>query len=121
MRESRPLSRRPPVSDHASSVKLAGRLWRSYLKRYWPQLLASLAAMAVYAGSASAIPLGVEWINSAFVGGSNRFSAGLKEVLVWGPVIVIALGVINAGAQYLQSRWSLSAAAGKCASPWPGF
>jgi len=104
------LSRRSPVSDHASSVKLAGRLWRDYLSRYWPQLLASLVAMGVYAGSASAIPLGVEWINSAFVGGSNRFSAGLNDVLLWGPVIVISLGVLNAGAQYLQSRWSLSAA-----------
>jgi subfamily B ATP-binding cassette protein MsbA len=104
------VSRRPSVHHETSSLKLAARLWRDYLGRYWRRLAAALAAMAVYAGSASAIPLGVEWINSAFVGGSERFAAQVRDVFIWGPVIVIGLGAINAGAQYLQSRLSLGAA-----------
>lgn len=104
------VSRRSSVSGQASTRRLAARLWRDYLGRYWRQLAAALAAMAVYAGSASAIPLGVEWINSAFVGGSERFAAQVKDVFLWGPAIVIGLGAVNAGAQYLQSRLSLGAA-----------
>lgn len=110
MRKIHPLPRQFPLSDRASSVKLAGRLWTSYLARYWPRLLLSLAAMGVYAASASAIPLGVEWINSAFVGESERFSAEAGDVLIFGPLIVISLGAVNAAAQYLQSRLSLGAA-----------
>lgn len=89
---------------------LAARLWRDYLSRYWPRLVAALAAMGVYAASASAIPLGVEWINSAFSGGSARFAASARDVLIWGPALVIGLGAVNAGAQYAQSRMSLGAA-----------
>ncbi|MBI1366301.1 MAG: ATP-binding cassette domain-containing protein [Alphaproteobacteria bacterium] len=66
--------------------------------------------MGVYAGSASAIPLGVEWINSAFVGGSTRFAAKAQDVLIWGPVIVVTLGLVNALAQYAQARASQGAA-----------
>ncbi|HXI87538.1 MAG TPA: ABC transporter ATP-binding protein, partial [Parvularculaceae bacterium] len=102
----------PPrvLSHEASSVKLGARLWRSYLGRYWRRLLLALVAMSAYAASASAIPLGVEWINSAFVGGSARFTAKASDVLLWGPIIVIALGSVNAIAQYIQARASQSAA-----------
>lgn len=108
--KAQPLPRRHPVNDQASTVKLAGRLWRDYLRRYWPRLALALIAMAVYAASASAIPLGVEWINSAFSGGSERFAARAGDVLLWGPAIILGLGVVNASAQYIQGRLSLSAA-----------
>lgn len=93
-----------------SSSALVWRLWRDYLSRYWPRLGLSLLAMGLYAASASAIPLGVEWINAGFAGGTARFSPEVSQVLVWGPVIVIALGLLNASAQYVQSRLSIGAA-----------
>ena len=101
--------RRPPVSDQVSTVKLSARLW-SYLGRYWPQLAMALAAMAVYAASTSALPVGVEWINSAFAGGDNRFSADVGDVMLWGPAVIILLGAVNAGSQFLQARLAQTAA-----------
>ena len=89
---------------------LAWRLWRDYLSRYWPRLALSLIAIAVYAVSASAIPLGVEWINAGFAGGTPRFSPSIQKVQIFGPLIIIALGALNATAQYWQSRLSLGAA-----------
>ncbi|MEQ8749853.1 MAG: ABC transporter ATP-binding protein [Amphiplicatus sp.] len=103
------MPRRPPVSDQASTVKLSARLW-SYLGRYWPQLAMALAAMAVYAASTSALPVGVEWINSAFAGGDNRFSADVGDVMLWGPAVIILLGAVNAGSQFLQARLAQTAA-----------
>ena len=96
----------------ASSYALARRLWREYLSRYWPRLALSLVAMAVYAGSASAIPVGVEWINAGLAGGDGnaRFSPTVGSVMVFGPVIILCLGALNALAQYAQTRLSVGAA-----------
>ncbi|MHA7870767.1 MAG: ABC transporter ATP-binding protein [Hyphococcus sp.] len=94
----------------ASSLQLARRLWGDYLSRYWPRLGLSLAAMGVYAASASAIPIGVEWINAGFAGGTDRFSPALREVQIFGPVIVVVLGMLNGAAQYAQTRLSAGAA-----------
>lgn len=66
--------------------------------------------MSIYAASTGAIPMGIEWINSAFSNNSERFNAQAKEVLFWGPVLVIGLGGVNALAQYTQSRLNLGAA-----------
>ncbi|MEO1311282.1 MAG: ABC transporter ATP-binding protein, partial [Pseudomonadota bacterium] len=94
-----------------SGPALLARLWREGLGRYWPRIAGSLVFTAVYAASASAIPIGVEWINSAFTGGeSERFDADVRSVLIWGPVLVVALGAANATSQYVQSRLSLGAA-----------
>lgn len=97
-------------SEAAPSSRLAWRLWRDYLSRYWPRLALSLIAMAVYAASASAIPLGVEWINAGFGGGTDRFSPSLNQVLWFGPAIIICLGLANAASQYVQTRLSVGAA-----------
>lgn len=70
----------------------------------------ALAAMAVYAASTSALPVGVEWINSAFAGGDNRFSADVGDVMVWGPAVIVLLGAVNAGSQFLQARLAQTAA-----------
>lgn len=104
------MPRRPPVSDRASTVKLATRLWAGYLGRYWGRLALALAAIGVYAASAAAIPLGLEWINSAFFSGDSRFEASLGDVMAWGPALVLGLGLVNAGAQYAQARLSIAAA-----------
>lgn len=66
--------------------------------------------MAAYAGSASAIPVGVEWINAGLSGDSKRFAPALRDVLVFGPLLVIGLGAINAASQYVQTRLSAGAA-----------
>ncbi len=100
----------PTTAADASTIALAKRLWRDYLSNYWPRLVLALLAMAVYAASASAIPVGVEWINAGFAGDDSRFSPTLDQVLLIGPVLVLALGAANAIAQYVQTRLSAGAA-----------
>ena len=94
----------------ASTRRLAWRLWRDYLSRYWPRLALSLGAMAAYAASASAIPVGVEWINAGFGEGRGRFSPSLDRVLLIGPALIVGLGLVNAAAMYAQSRLNAGAA-----------
>ena len=98
-----------------SSLALARRLWRDYLGRYRGKLLIALFAMGAYAVSASAIPAGVEAINATFLGegrfaSGGRFALPAESVALWGPALIVLLGAANAGAQYLQSRLSASAA-----------
>ncbi|CAK9039502.1 ATP-dependent lipid A-core flippase (Lipid A export ATP-binding/permease protein MsbA) [Durusdinium trenchii] len=66
--------------------------------------------MAVYAGSASAIPMGVEWINAGLAGGTSRYSPTMEQVQLFGPLIIIGLGLVNALAQYFHARLSIGAA-----------
>ncbi|MEK7265035.1 MAG: hypothetical protein AAB227_02950, partial [Pseudomonadota bacterium] len=99
----------PPDETHASSAALARRLWRDYLSRYRGKLFLALAAMGVYAASAAAIPAGVEWINARLSGDAPAIEGLPAAVGVWGPVFIIALGLVNAFAQYVQARLSASA------------
>jgi subfamily B ATP-binding cassette protein MsbA len=101
---------RSAANSDASSLALAGRLWREYLSRYRGKLVLALAAMAAYAASAAAIPAGVEWINASLSGDAPTISGLPAQVGVWGPVAIVLLGAINAAAQYLQARLSSSAA-----------
>ncbi len=96
--------------NRASTPALAGRLWGEFLGRYRGKLALALAGMAVYAGSAAAIPAGVEWINARLSGDQPTIIGLDGNVAIIGPAIVIALGLLNAGAQYLQARLSSSAA-----------
>ena len=66
--------------------------------------------MGVYALSYGAIPIGVEWINSAFTGTQGRFQASPDDVFAWGPLVITCAGVMVAGSMYLQNRLSLGAA-----------
>ena len=93
-----------------TTAGLAVRLWRDYLSKYWVRYLCALIAMFFYSISFSAIPVGVEWINSAFSDGENRFSASPRDILTWGPVLILVVGISNALAQYLQTRLSSGAA-----------
>ena len=93
-----------------NSLALIRRLWGGYLSRYWPRLAISLIAMGAYAASASLIPVGVEWINAGLSGDGDRFSPTLQQVLVLGPLMIVALGAINATSQYFQTRLSAGAA-----------
>ncbi|MEO1251365.1 MAG: ABC transporter ATP-binding protein [Pseudomonadota bacterium] len=108
------LNARSDLRPAASTLALARRLWTDYLSAYWPRLALALVAMAAYAASASAIPAGVEWINerlSASVDGAGENAgSSLRQALYFGPVIIIALGAINAVAQYAQTRLSAGAA-----------
>ena len=72
----------------------------------------SLVAMAIYAGAYGIIPVGVEWINSAFSGGDNRFSATPRDIFVYGPFLIFVVAALVAGSMYCQSRLSLGAALG---------
>jgi subfamily B ATP-binding cassette protein MsbA len=93
-----------------SSLALGVRLWRDFLGRQRGKLALALLAMAVYAASAAAIPAGVEWINARLSGERPSFGALAGNVAIVGPAIVILLGLVNAGAQYVQARLSASAA-----------
>jgi len=66
--------------------------------------------MGVYAASAAAIPAGVEWINASLSGERASFSAAPRNIAVFGPAVIIALGLVNAAAQYAQALLSASAA-----------
>ena len=89
---------------------LARRLWRDYLSRYRGKLFIALIAMGAYAASAAAIPAGVEWINARLSGDTPAIAFLPKAVGLWGPVVIIALGLVNALSQYVQARLSASAA-----------
>jgi subfamily B ATP-binding cassette protein MsbA len=104
------LQRGASRKETQSTATLASRIWRGYLGRHWRMLFVALLAMAAYAASSSLIPIGVEWINGAFLGKSNRLSADPKQVALWGPALVFGLGLFNAAAQYVQSRLSQTAA-----------
>jgi subfamily B ATP-binding cassette protein MsbA len=94
----------------AGSAALAARLWRDYLGRYSGRLAIALLAMGVYAASAAAIPAGVEWINAVFSGETPSIPGLPRAVGLWGPLVIVGLGAINAAAHYVQSRLSASAA-----------
>lgn len=96
-------------SSRASSMRLASRLWRDYLARYWPRLALALAAMAVYSAANAAIAFGVEWV-FAGLSGSGDAPAPLSRVAAIGPAAIIALGVVYAGALYAISRLNAGAA-----------
>lgn len=88
-------------APHAPTVTLARRLWRDYLRRYWPRLALALAAMAVYSGANAAIAFGVEWV---FAGLSGAEDASLSHVAAAGPAAIIGLGLVYGGALYAVSR-----------------
>jgi subfamily B ATP-binding cassette protein MsbA len=92
------------------SLALAARLWRDFLGRHGGKLLLALLAMSVYAAASAAIPAGVEWINARLSGDAPSLGAATGDVAIIGPLLVVALGLVNAGAQYVQARLSASAA-----------
>lgn len=100
----------PDARPLTSSPALAARLWRDFLARHGGKLALALAAMAVYAASAAAIPAGVEWINARLSGTAPSLGALSGDVAIVGPALVLLLGLVNAGAQYVQARLSASAA-----------
>ncbi len=104
------MQRSTSLEEPLSSVKLGRRIWRDYLGRYRGMLALALVAMAAYAASSSLIPIGVEWINSAFLGKETKAPADPRSVALWGPALILALGLFNALAQYVQSRLSQTAA-----------
>ena len=98
-----------PSADRRTMV-LARRLWREQLGRYWFLIVLSLVAMGAYALCIAAIPLGLEWIVAGFSGGSARFSPSARDVALFGPLLIITLGGLNAVAQYCQVRLSANVA-----------
>ncbi len=92
-----------------STLSLARRLWRDYLARYWPRLALALAAMAVYSGANAAIAFGVEWV-FAGLSGSGDDPAPLGRVAAVGPLAIVGLGLVYAGALYAISRLNAGAA-----------
>ncbi|MEO0613548.1 MAG: ABC transporter ATP-binding protein, partial [Pseudomonadota bacterium] len=105
---------------------LLARLWRDFLSRYTGRLVLAFAAMIVLAVTVSLIPLIIEAINAALLtprGATGSYadqvttlraasllSPDLDTLIAWGPFVLPLVGLVYAGAQYTQSRLSLSAA-----------
>lgn len=100
------------TEDHfaPSTLALARRLWRDHLGRQWRRLALALLAMGVYAASSSLIPAGIEQINAALLGADATTILDPRAVILWGPLLIVGLGALNAGAQYAQARLAQGAA-----------
>ena len=85
-------------------TKLAGRMWQQFLRPYLGRLgLAFLFMIALAAAELGFVML-TEWIFSGLdPSADRRFAATAEEVMVWGPVFVILLGIAQAVAFYLQA------------------
>lgn len=102
------MSAQPPTS-FATTWSLARRLWREHLSRYWPRLAMSLGFMAIYSGANAAIAFGVEWIFSGLSGAPGDEAPALSQISMFGPVVIIGLGLIYAGSLYAINRLNAGA------------
>lgn len=93
----------------ATSWSLARRLWQGYLSRYWPRLAMSLAFMAVYSGANAAIAFGVEWIFAGLSGENETDAPQLSRIALFGPVVIIGLGLVYAASLYCINRLNAGA------------
>ncbi|ADM10665.1 ABC transporter ATP-binding protein [Parvularcula bermudensis HTCC2503] len=94
-----------PISPSASdpTPRLALRLWREALSPYKGRLAISFGFMVALAGAEFAFILATQWI---FAGLSpteeSRFTANAADVVVWGPVLILVLGLFQAAVFYGQ-------------------
>ncbi|MEE9329809.1 MAG: ABC transporter ATP-binding protein [Parvularculaceae bacterium] len=95
-----------PQKDTSSTPEtgIARRLWREYIKPYWPMLALAIVFMVVQAVAESGTALATAWVFSAFEeqkGG--RFTATPDDVMVWGPWVFIGIGLLAASAMFIQA------------------
>lgn len=94
-----------------STTRLASRLWHDFLGAYRGRLGLALVFMVGLAGAEAAFVLLTQWI---FAGlqpeGQERFVVTAGTVMVWGPVLVILLGIAQAAFFYLQAITSQNVA-----------
>lgn len=87
-----------------SQPSLALRLWREFLTRYRGRFALTLLFMLGLAMAEASFVLLTEWIFSGVdPAPGRRFSATPDVVMVWGPVLVLALGLLQAALFYLQA------------------
>ena len=85
------------------------RLWREYMSRYKLQLAAAFVMMILLAGANAAFPLSTQWIFTK-LGQGDAVDADPGMVMVYGPVILLALGFTMSATQYAYSMLSQFAA-----------
>ncbi|MEM9233252.1 MAG: ABC transporter ATP-binding protein [Pseudomonadota bacterium] len=92
----------PPAASPRSH--LARRLWRGFLSPYKGRLGLAFLFMVGLAAAELGFVLLTEWIFSGLQPGENaRFAADAGTVMVWGPVLVVILGLAQASMFYLQA------------------
>ena len=113
-----------PETDQAKkgvSLSLMKRLWAGYMSRYWPQLLAAFGFMLTLALAEAMFPVVTEWVFASFDGSRETGQSFMdvipiepspENVILWGPVLLLVFGLINAGSQYLYALASNRAAIG---------
>lgn len=62
MADAAPSPTPSPAPPRPTTTALVGRLWRDWMRRYWPVLLANLAAIGVFAGATALYPPAIERI-----------------------------------------------------------
>ncbi|MEM6912472.1 MAG: ABC transporter ATP-binding protein [Pseudomonadota bacterium] len=81
------------------------RIWKEHLARYTGRLLLALVFMSGLAAAEVGFVLVTEWIFAGLEPDrSTRFeNVTSRDVIVWGPVLVVALAMAQAGFFYLQA------------------
>ncbi|WP_306252807.1 ABC transporter ATP-binding protein [Parvularcula sp. IMCC14364] len=117
------------ANDNPQEVRqpgLARRLWRDYMSAYTPQLLAAFGFMILLAAASAAFPLLTEWIFAGFTSGraadagvgdagageTDGTPSALRQVMILGPVAMLAVGIAMAATSYLYAIMSQTAAVG---------
>ena len=104
------------MSERAGGIAL--RLWRDAMRRYAPQLGLGLLAMLGLALAEVGLLVVTQWVFTSLdpsraAGDPSAFAippGTIDDVVVWGPVAVIALGLGQAGLFYASSVLSQGAA-----------
>ncbi|MEM7739508.1 MAG: ABC transporter ATP-binding protein [Pseudomonadota bacterium] len=81
------------------------RIWKEHLARYTGRLLLALVFMSGLAAAEVGFVLVTEWIFAGLEPDrSTRFeNVTSRDVIVWGPLLVVALAMAQAGFFYLQA------------------
>ncbi|GGD18429.1 ABC transporter permease [Aquisalinus flavus] len=123
--DDKPPEKQPRDKGKGVSLSLMARLWRGYMVCYWPQLAAAVLFMVTLAAAEAMFPVIIEWVFASFDTGRQATADGgrsfmdyipleptPRNVMIWGPVLLLTAGCLNAASQYLYSLSTNAAAIG---------
>ncbi len=103
-----------PDDTKTTTTQLARRLWRGFMSKYTRQLAGALVFMVFLAAASAAFPLLTRWIFSAFEMRPENVGTApsLQTVMIYGPLLMLAVGLVMAGTSYIYAIMSQAAAVG---------